>query len=99
MARADRSGDAARYDGIFAVHEGYGRGKTMPPEALADIVAYVRSERADDSPFDVAIEGTTPSDDVSSYVRAGLTWWVETLGWWRGDADENLARVDAGPPR
>lgn len=89
---------AARYDGIFAVHEGYGRGRTMPPEALADIVAYVRSQRADDSPFDVAIEGTTPGDDVASYVDAGLTWWVETLGWWRGGADENLARVDAGPP-
>jgi alkanesulfonate monooxygenase SsuD/methylene tetrahydromethanopterin reductase-like flavin-dependent oxidoreductase (luciferase family) len=90
---------AARYDGVFAVHEGYGKGSTMPPAALAEIVAYVREQRASEKPFDVAIEGTTPGDDVDSYVQAGLTWWVETLGWWRGGADAALARVDAGPPR
>jgi len=29
---------------------------------------------------------------------AGLTWWVEKLGWWRGDLDAARRRVDAGPP-
>ena len=64
----------------------------------------MRTERASDRPFDVALEGTTgaTSDDarrVAGYEDASLTWWIEGLGWWRGDARDAHARVAAGPPR
>ncbi len=55
--------------------------------------------------FDVALEGATAhtaprrgADTVAPYLPAGLTWWVEALGWWRGDIDAARRRVSAGPP-
>jgi alkanesulfonate monooxygenase SsuD/methylene tetrahydromethanopterin reductase-like flavin-dependent oxidoreductase (luciferase family) len=95
---------AARYDGVMPIRVGLGRGETMPVAELHELVEFVRSERASDAPFDVAMEGTTraTSEDarrVASYEDAGLTWWIEGLGWWRGDGREAHARVAAGPPR
>jgi alkanesulfonate monooxygenase SsuD/methylene tetrahydromethanopterin reductase-like flavin-dependent oxidoreductase (luciferase family) len=95
---------AARYDGVMPIRVGLGRGETMPVEELRELVEFVRAERADSTTFDVAIEGTTgaAADDarrVASYVDVGLTWWIEGLGWWRGDASDAHARVAAGPPR
>jgi alkanesulfonate monooxygenase SsuD/methylene tetrahydromethanopterin reductase-like flavin-dependent oxidoreductase (luciferase family) len=57
-------------------------------------------------PFDVAVEGATDASSpdrgaatVRPYLAAGLTWWIEALGWWRGGLDDARVRVDAGPPR
>ena len=67
------------------------------------MVAYVREQRADDTPFDVVIEAFSdgPGDGatIAPYADAGLTWWIEKLGWFRGPLDEMRARVKAGPPR
>jgi len=36
---------------------------------------------------------------VAPYVDAGLTWWIEAMGWWRGGVDGARERIAAGPPR
>ena len=74
----------------------------MPPEELANVVAFVEAGRTNtDGPFDVAIEGRTKdpgsSVDLRAYAEAGATWWVEALGWWRGDLTAAYERVDQGP--
>jgi len=96
---------AARWDGVMPVHTGYGLGETMPPAELQAIVTYTQEHRTETGPFDVALEGRTDGSAadrggqlVASYVRAGLTWWIEALGWWRGTPAEAMARVRQGPP-
>ena len=72
-----------------AHHVRYGLGETMPPEDLRDAVRFTQQHRAADGPFDVAIEGRTDgatpdrgARHLAPYVQAGLTWWIEALGWW-----------------
>jgi alkanesulfonate monooxygenase SsuD/methylene tetrahydromethanopterin reductase-like flavin-dependent oxidoreductase (luciferase family) len=96
---------AARWDGVMPIHAEYGSGETMPPEELAAVLSYLRQHRATGQPFDVALEGRTDGSGpdrgaahVAPYVAAGLTWWVEALGWWRGTAADALTRVRQGPP-
>jgi len=96
---------AARWDGVMPVHTGYGLGETMPPAELQAIVTYTQEHRKETGPFDVALEGRTDGSAadlggqlVASYVRAGLTWWIEALGWWRGTPAEAMARVRQRPP-
>jgi alkanesulfonate monooxygenase SsuD/methylene tetrahydromethanopterin reductase-like flavin-dependent oxidoreductase (luciferase family) len=92
---------AARWDGVFPTHRDVGHAETMTPEQLAEIVAYTRSHRAADGPFDVVMEGQSEGTDVAridSYARVGLTWWIEKLGWFRGSLAEMRARIAAGPP-
>lgn len=93
---------AARYDGVMPTHRDYGLGDTMPPEELAKVVAFVEAERTNaHGPFDVVVEGRTNDPgsglDVGAYAQAGATWWVEALGWWRGDLTAARERVDQGP--
>ncbi len=89
---------AARWDGMFPVFDG---AEQPPPEALAEAVRYTLAHREDEGPFDVAIEAASEPGDaelVAAYGAAGLTWWVERVGWFRGSLDAMRARVDAGPP-
>ena len=87
------------------IHTGYGLGETMPPAELRATLAYMQEHRKEAGPFDVALEGRLVGSAadrgghlVTSYVRAGLTWWVEALGWWRGTPAEAMTRVRQGPP-
>lgn len=93
---------AARWDGVMPTHADYGKGTTMPPDALGTIVATISDQRGGLSGFDVAVEGrTTPTvaaGVVAAYAEAGLTWWVEAMGWWRGGISEARSRIAAGPP-
>lgn len=97
---------AARWDGVFPTHRDVGQNETMSPRQLGEIVAYATGERRATTPFDVIIEGQTRGRDpardlatVDAYRDAGLTWWIEKLGWFRGPVGEMRARIDAGPPR
>jgi hypothetical protein len=52
------------------------------------------------------IEGQTVGDGgaadrerVEGLRAAGLTWWIENLGWFRGPLESMRERIDAGPPR
>lgn len=95
---------AARWDGVMPTHRDYGLGQTMPPSELADVVKYVAAHRDPAAgPFDVALEGRTEPTGgaavVAPYAEVGLTWWIEALGWWRGDHAAVKSRIAAGPPR
>jgi hypothetical protein len=86
-------------------HTGYGLGQTMPPDDLRAVLRYTREHRSAAGPFDVALEGRTDGTapdrggrHVIPYAEAGLTWWIEALGWWRGTPEDALARVVQGPP-
>ena len=57
-------------------------------------------------PFDVALESASAGEDraadaalAADYERAGLTWWIEALGWFRGPLEAMRERVRRGPPR
>lgn len=89
---------AARWDGVVATHVDFGKGETMPPGVLRDVVAFTQAHRVGEGPFDVVVEGATPGLDVRAYETAGATWWIEAMGWWRGEMATNRARVLAGPP-
>lgn len=54
--------------------------------------------------FDVVMEGQTSgfrrdadATAVAPYRAAGLTWWVEKLGWFRGPVDLVRTRIAAPP--
>jgi alkanesulfonate monooxygenase SsuD/methylene tetrahydromethanopterin reductase-like flavin-dependent oxidoreductase (luciferase family) len=97
---------AARWDGVMPTHGRYGLGETMPPDDLRAVVRYTLDRRTAPGRFDVALEGQTDgaagdrgAGHVAPYVQAGLTWWIEALGWWRGTPGDAMARVRQGPPR
>jgi alkanesulfonate monooxygenase SsuD/methylene tetrahydromethanopterin reductase-like flavin-dependent oxidoreductase (luciferase family) len=97
---------AARWDGVFPTREGVGHDQTMTPAELAEIVEYTRSHREAEGAFDVVLEGQTDGEDpardrelVEAYAEAGLTWWIEKLGWYRGSVEQVRSRIAAGPPR
>jgi probable F420-dependent oxidoreductase len=94
---------AARWDGAYPIRE-----DNMPlsPDDVRAIVAYVRSHRIGDAPFDVILAGESSGDGpfvwkepLATYEAAGATWWLEGLTDWRGTLDEMRALVRAGPPR
>jgi alkanesulfonate monooxygenase SsuD/methylene tetrahydromethanopterin reductase-like flavin-dependent oxidoreductase (luciferase family) len=97
---------AARWDGLFPLFDGYGAGEMPPPSLLAEAVAYTRAQREGDGPFDVALENVSAGEDLAAdaaraadYERAGLTWWIEALGWFRGPLEAMRERVRRGAPR
>lgn len=95
---------AARWDGVLPVHADFGKGETMPPDAVVDIRDYVVGHRSTTEGFDLAVEGMTARGSVDAgrlagYERAGVTWWVEALGWWRGDVNAAMQRIREGPTR
>ncbi len=91
---------AARYDGLFPTFRDLETGDNVNPEQLAEAVAYTMARREPGlPPLEVAIEGASPAGvSLTDYAAAGLTWWVETIGWFRGTPEEMYARVAAGPP-
>ena len=80
---------AARWDGMFPIE--------MPdPNALAELVAEVRSLRgAESGPFDVVV--TNPPDaDPGPWVEAGATWCLTGFG--QSPREQEVrAAIDAGP--
>jgi alkanesulfonate monooxygenase SsuD/methylene tetrahydromethanopterin reductase-like flavin-dependent oxidoreductase (luciferase family) len=92
---------AARFDGVFPLHDGVAGVGPMSPEQLAEIVEFVRRHREDPAAaFDVMIDGASePGQDLSAWAQAGLTWWDEELSWHRGPLAETRERLRAGPPR
>lgn len=97
---------AARWDGVFPVFEGVAYAEMPAPEQLAEVVAYTREQRKAEDPFDVALECISDGEDrpadaalAQAYADAGLTWWVEKLGWFRGRLDAVRERIRRGPPR
>jgi alkanesulfonate monooxygenase SsuD/methylene tetrahydromethanopterin reductase-like flavin-dependent oxidoreductase (luciferase family) len=78
---------AARWDGVFPIEvDTAGEIVEITPDTLAEIVAFVRANRTDDAPFEVASYGWySDSGDrthtAAAYAQAGATWWMESIGW------------------
>jgi len=34
---------------------------------------------------------------VAPFAAAGMTWWIEALGWWRGGTRAAASRIEDGP--
>jgi alkanesulfonate monooxygenase SsuD/methylene tetrahydromethanopterin reductase-like flavin-dependent oxidoreductase (luciferase family) len=93
---------AARWDGVFPILKGIADDDTMPPDQLREIVAYTNAHRPPGrTPLDVILEGNSAGDRpaLADYEAAGLTWYIEKLGWWSGSVDEVTAVIRRGPPR
>jgi alkanesulfonate monooxygenase SsuD/methylene tetrahydromethanopterin reductase-like flavin-dependent oxidoreductase (luciferase family) len=90
---------AARYQGAMPVFAETRDGNV--PLAYFQAAASFLQDLAPGG-IDLALEGATQgpadADRVSAYAGAGMTWWVEALGWWRGDLEAAHARIAAGPP-
>ena len=93
---------AARWDGVFP---GSQRGN-LTLEELHDMRAFIQQHRTTEAPFDVMVGGDVPIDDpvmareiLTAYSAAGVTWWIEGIGEWRGDVDAMAAFIRGGPPR
>lgn len=92
---------AARFDGMFPTFDGVGHAEMPTPERLAEAVRYTRGQRQTGAPFDVVLEGQSAGPDparVAPYEAAGLTWWIEKLGWFRGPLEATRNRIERGPP-
>jgi alkanesulfonate monooxygenase SsuD/methylene tetrahydromethanopterin reductase-like flavin-dependent oxidoreductase (luciferase family) len=89
---------AARWDGAVPTFAGYGRdGPVVPVDELAAVVDLLRTERGSLDGFDVAMEGWSDRQNPERYAAAGLTWWIEAFGWWRGGVAAARDRIIAGP--
>ncbi len=101
-------GRAFRYQGLIPTT---GTFETpLTPQDLRDLapaIAAVQQERGDAAPpFDLILEGQTPTGDpqaaaaqVRPFAEAGATWWIESP-WSEPNALADLrARIAQGPPR
>jgi alkanesulfonate monooxygenase SsuD/methylene tetrahydromethanopterin reductase-like flavin-dependent oxidoreductase (luciferase family) len=99
---------AVRWDGVYVQAQAADGKPASGLEPLRDVLAYVHRERPMDlreQPFDVIVEGTTPTDDPAAaaalaraHADAGATWWIEA-DWTSESVDAMRARIAAGPPR
>ncbi len=93
---------AGRFDGVFPTFEGVGHTERPTPAQLKAAVEYTASHRTSQATaFDVVLEGQSDGQArelIGAYQEAGLTWWIEKLGWFRGPVDFTRRRIDQGPP-
>ncbi len=92
---------AAAWDGVLPGKVG----EVNPtPGELRQILDYIRAHRRSSSHFDIALYGQTPSNPqkaakvVRPWIEAGVTWWREGIGDWRGSLRTVKARIRSGPP-
>jgi alkanesulfonate monooxygenase SsuD/methylene tetrahydromethanopterin reductase-like flavin-dependent oxidoreductase (luciferase family) len=90
---------AARFDGAMPTFDNQ-RSSAVPIDQFAQAASLVRHLAAEN--LDIALEGATdaPSADqhIAPYAAAGMTWWVEALGWWRDGRAGATRRIVDGPP-
>jgi alkanesulfonate monooxygenase SsuD/methylene tetrahydromethanopterin reductase-like flavin-dependent oxidoreductase (luciferase family) len=93
---------AARFDGVFPTFQGIEHDERPTPDQLRAVVNYTRSQRdPSGARFDVVLEAQSDGPNpglVAEYFQAGLTWWIEKLGWFRGPIEFTRQRIEQGPP-
>jgi alkanesulfonate monooxygenase SsuD/methylene tetrahydromethanopterin reductase-like flavin-dependent oxidoreductase (luciferase family) len=93
---------AAGFDGLYIASE-QATGEPLTPADLHEAVAYVRSQRQDHAPFEVAFAGVTEAAEAATvippYAQAGATWWLEGIWVERGSVQQMRERIRQGPPR
>lgn len=92
---------AARWDGVFP----FGPNGNLTLAEIREMVNFIRVQRPAGAPFDVMVGGDVPFDDpaharaiLTEYAEAGVTWWVEGIGEWRGDVEAMATFIQGGPP-
>lgn len=96
---------AAAWDGAFPLKAGAGFEYQMTAQEMADVKAFVMTQRVDAGPFDLVHAGLLSGDGaadealVSPYVEAGVTWWLEHIYPGRMTAAETRDFIRLGPPR
>lgn len=94
---------AARWDGWLAPATSPDGTPTMEkdPARIAEMVAHIRRHRTTAASLEVAVDGYTESGERElprAYEEAGATWWLECIHGMRGDLEDMMTRVKAGPP-
>lgn len=97
---------AARLDGWIADGTSPdGSTMTLEPDELGTMIGRLRREREaaarGNDPIDIALFGFSEMDDpgrVARFAEHGATWWLESLSPMRGNVDELISIVEAGPP-
>ncbi|MGP4103353.1 LLM class flavin-dependent oxidoreductase [Nonomuraea sp. KM90] len=90
---------AVRWDGAMPTFHDYGQERPVPVAEFARVVDFLAAERGSLDGFDIALEGRAADGLVDGYAAAGMTWWVEAMGWWRGGVEDARRTIAAGPPR
>jgi alkanesulfonate monooxygenase SsuD/methylene tetrahydromethanopterin reductase-like flavin-dependent oxidoreductase (luciferase family) len=90
---------AARFDGAMPTFDDQ-RAHNAAVDVFSAAASFVRELATGET--DLALEGATDpasaAETIAPYAEAGLTWWVEALGWWRGDRAGAALRIAQGPP-
>ncbi len=102
-------GRAMRYDGLLpAFKDERDEWRQPMPEDIRNVKTYIEKHRAENTPFDIVVEGRTPGDEprraaeqVRPWLEAGATWWIEAL--WEIPRDDSglvqvRKRISDGPP-
>jgi probable F420-dependent oxidoreductase len=91
----------ARWDGVVpgSLHG------NLTLDEIREMVGFIRSQRPSGAPIDVMVGGDAPFDSperareiLAEYAAAGVTWWMEGIGEWRGDVDAMATFIQGGPP-
>jgi hypothetical protein len=92
---------AARWDGVFPGS----RHGNLTLDEVWEMVGFIQSQRPSGAPFDVVAGGDVPFDHparareiLAEYAAAGVTWWIEGIGEWRGDVDAMASFIQAVHP-
>ena len=79
---------------------------TIAPSDIRAMAEYAATHRTDTTPFDIIMEGVTPSDDlvaaraiVQPFAEAGATWWMEAQWDTTVTVAQLRTRIRQGPPR
>ena len=92
---------AARWDGVFpgSLHG------NLTLDEIREMVGFIQLQRPSGVPIDVMVGGDAPfnnparaRDILAEYAAAGVTWWIEGIGEWRGDVDAMTTFIQGGPP-
>ncbi|GGS91347.1 LLM class flavin-dependent oxidoreductase [Nonomuraea spiralis] len=90
---------AARWDGAMPTFRDFGRERPVPVGEFARVADFLAAQRGSLEGFDLALEGRAADGLVEGYAAAGMTWWVEAMGWWRGGVADARRTIETGPPR
>jgi alkanesulfonate monooxygenase SsuD/methylene tetrahydromethanopterin reductase-like flavin-dependent oxidoreductase (luciferase family) len=71
---------AAQFDGVYPQRSG----RSLTPEDLREVLAFLQTQRTQTTPFEVLAYGRTSGADtvadaehVAAFAQAGATWWLE----------------------
>jgi len=94
---------AARFEGVLPISGDIET--SLTPTHVRDLIAFIKSVRTSDAPFEVIQSGNTSGENaeqdraiIAPYEEAGATWWFESPLPWRTPLEKVHARIRLGPP-